>query len=996
MTVVAGGPGFGKTVLLAQAWDQNRQLPQGEDLWVGVEPGDDDGTLAAVVAAVVGVSSTGGQRPAASVVAEALWHRAPLEVCLLFDDVHRLGRGTAGGRWLDELVAALPANGHVVLAGRHRQPPIALSQLKAQGQVQWITEDDLRFADAELAELASDRGVRVEQLASSGGWPAMAELAATAGDKQWDYLWEAVLAPLPEHDRLVLAALCDIGGADDDLMAAVLGRDVRLIAALANVPMVERGADGWYVPHALWDTARASGLLGHRASSLRRRAAIHLCERQRFEAAWGLVREAKMWDLAPRVLRAAAIASDRHRVRDLGSWVAACPAEVAVSPAGRLAAAVAAEAAAPTDALMLLRAAAASCREIDDVEAELVAIAKLARLGWFRQDRSALGPELGLRVVELAAAGHARAQALAAFGRAVLADIAGDDEAVLSALADVETGALGPSWEVMAGWLYGMVQLGTGDTAAARGWVERLGPSDDPALRITLEGLRLRTLWAEGNVDEVLRDAPAAIEVVRRASIGSHLHLVLTNSSVLFAYAGDLAQAQRCLDEGTAAAPPHPSGQPPARTMLATAALQVARGDEDNATATLQAAIATHGLDRGVDRRGWRHLLALTYVLIPESRPHWQNASLSGYLVTVRQLAQAVVTARAGTNLERLSALQLPAHGAIRSALPVPLAVELAAGVHDLGRPEGAQLLEALGPTGRTAARALVATDNRLRRPTRALLASLPAPPPHTVRLAVLGPLRLQRLPDGQDISSPDLRRRRVLELLAFLVIRPTTTRGAIYAALWPDLPEHAATNNLSVTLNHLLGGIEPWRTPGEASYFLRLDRIHVRLVTDANLRTDIDEFHHELQEAHRHETDGAPSIALGHLLAAVDLYRGDLFADLTSPWIALDRERHRSRFLLAATRAAQLLTARGDDEHAERIAHRALDIDPLNEPAHTALVTAALHQGDHVAALEYLQRCLTALHDLGMQPSPATRQLRRRIQLLVLTAASGPASVST
>lgn len=1002
VTVVAAGPGFGKTVVLAEALAANRRRPQGEDLWVGVKPGDGSGVLADIVAAAVGVPSRRGDDASVPVVVDALWRRAPSEVCIFFDDVHRLGAGSVGARWLAELVAALPANAHVVLAGRGDGPPVALSRLAAQGRVLRVVEGDLRFTEVELAELAAGHGVEPAELEGSGGWPAMAELAAMASGRQWDFLWEAVLAPLPDRSRQVLATLCDIGGGDDDLVSAVLGTETRLEEELAGVPLVEHCADRWYVPHALWDAARDDGLLGTAPPTAPQRAAGRLRERGQFEASFGLVREAGLWDQAPDVLRAAALASDRQRVRQLGDWVDACPPEVAASPGGRLAAAVHAEAVAPADAVDLLRAAAAACHDVGDVEAELFAVARLARLGWLRQDRSALGPELGRRVLELAEAGHPRAEALAAFGRAVDADLAGDDDAVLAALADVKTSALAlePSWEALAGWLYGTVQLGTGDTDGPHELVEHLAAVDNPALRVLTEGLRLGTLWSRGRVDEVLRRAPGAIDLVRRAGIPAHVHLVLTSCSALFSYAGDPEQARRCLDEGSAALPPQPAGRGgvgrgagggagPARTMLATAALQVAEGDEDEATATLQAAIRLHGLDRGVDRRTWRQLLALSYVLVPGTRRHWDDAPLTGYLATTRQLARAVVTARTGTGTgpgpgpgagaASLAAFPVPDHGAVRSSLPVPFAVDLAVGLHRHGRPEGAELLDALGVAGRTAARALTTAEHHLRRPARALLATVPAPP-RPLRLAALGPLRLARLPDGVDLTTPDLRRRRVVELLAYLFTHPVTSRSAIQGALWPDHSEASARNNLGVTLNHLLRGLEPWRSPGEASYFVRIAGNPIRFVTDG-LHLDTDELNDHWEQARRHEDDGAPSVALDHLLLAVGLYRGDLFAEVDeTPWLALERERHRARFLQAATRAAQLLTARGDHEQAEDIAHRALRIDPRSEEAHTVLIAAALHQGDLAAADQLLERCLSGLHDLGIDPSPATLQLVRRL----------------
>lgn len=51
VTLLVGGPGLGKSTLVAQAVVENRMAPRGEDVWVGLEPHDnDDGALACAVA----------------------------------------------------------------------------------------------------------------------------------------------------------------------------------------------------------------------------------------------------------------------------------------------------------------------------------------------------------------------------------------------------------------------------------------------------------------------------------------------------------------------------------------------------------------------------------------------------------------------------------------------------------------------------------------------------------------------------------------------------------------------------------------------------------------------------------------------------------------------------------------------------------------------------------------------------------------------------------
>jgi DNA-binding SARP family transcriptional activator len=112
-----------------------------------------------------------------------------------------------------------------------------------------------------------------------------------------------------------------------------------------------------------------------------------------------------------------------------------------------------------------------------------------------------------------------------------------------------------------------------------------------------------------------------------------------------------------------------------------------------------------------------------------------------------------------------------------------------------------------------------------------------------------------------------------------------------------------------------------------------------------------------------------------------VALYRGELYADLAdADWITLDREHYRARFVHTATRAAHICVGRGTTDQAEDLAQRALDVDPWAEQAHAVLIAAALAHHHRSAAYRRLQICLRAFDEIGVEPSPTTRQLQRRI----------------
>jgi ATP/maltotriose-dependent transcriptional regulator MalT/DNA-binding SARP family transcriptional activator len=985
VTSLVGGAGLGKTTVLAQAIAENQLAPRGRDLWFGLEAHDADaGRLGQAVTAAL-ADEAGGEPSSTATpddVAGVVWQLSPVEICLTFDDAHLVPAGSPGATWLAELIDVLPANGHVVLASRS-DPSVPLSRLDAHGAVLRLREDALRFAPAELAEFAAHRGVDPDRLAETGGWPALAELSANV-DPQLSgvYMWEEVLEPLGDERRHVLAVLSDLGGGDDALVGAALGTPVELASALQGVPLIARSAPGWHVAHALWREAPGLHLEADVRADLRRRAVEHLVAADRFDEAFTLVEESGAWDLAPRVLRAACLASDRLVAGQLERWLGASPPDVRMSVPGWLARSLLAAYTTPAAAVDPLRQAIARCREADDVDAEMVAIAQLARIAWFSQDQDILG-EMVARVTELETTGHPGATALATVARAAIADLLGDDDGMLALLGSIEPSALDRAWELLVSFWAASVRLGLGETDPIHRIVERLHRDDDPALRGAGMAMRLSAWWAEGRVDTVVAGLPEMVAAMREAGVQINLYLALNGASLACSRTGDVATARRWYDESTGVAPSTPSGDLPMRSAVALAHLHLAEGLEKHAAVVLQSAVEAHGLDEGIDRDTWRQHIALGYILLPDTRPHWDGRALRGHLLTARQLAVAVVGVREGRAVAALRDLVLPAQGVVRSALDVRFAVELAVGLVEANRhADGRRLLGALGPPGRAALRDLASSGGRQSKYAKELLAAAPATPARHSYLAVLGPMTLRRdSPDGEPVAHPDLRRSRLRELLGFLVCNRETTRAAVGAAIWPDLDERAVANNLGVTLSRLQRVLEPWRPNGEPAYLLRHDGQALRLVTGTHLRIDVDAMEDHLGAASRAEADGIPSLALTHHLAVTETYRGDLLADLAeADWFSLDREHYRTRFVGAAVRAGQLLLGRGEPDEAEAVARGALAVDRWAEDAYGVLVGAALARHDHAGANRRMALCLETLHELGAAPSPSTRRLLLRL----------------
>jgi len=216
-----------------------------------------------------------------------------------------------------------------------------------------------------------------------------------------------------------------------------------------------------------------------------------------------------------------------------------------------------------------------------------------------------------------------------------------------------------------------------------------------------------------------------------------------------------------------------------------------------------------------------------------------------------------------------------------------------------------------------------------------AILLRLPEIPP--LKAWVLGRYRVET-PLGEVV--PKGRAREVLALL--LLGLP---REEIAFALWPDLSEEAALNNLYVWLARLKKLLEPWGVP---TYLLEEGL--------KGVECDL----YALEEALEKE-DAERVYAL---------YQEPLFPGLDHPLLDRKREEvfHRVRALFLKVREPRYL-------------ERLLELDPLDEEALLPLVEGCLARGQRARAQAHLERYRKRLwEELRERPSPGVEALLRRL----------------
>ncbi|NLH98515.1 MAG: tetratricopeptide repeat protein [Chthonomonadales bacterium] len=197
---------------------------------------------------------------------------------------------------------------------------------------------------------------------------------------------------------------------------------------------------------------------------------------------------------------------------------------------------------------------------------------------------------------------------------------------------------------------------------------------------------------------------------------------------------------------------------------------------------------------------------------------------------------------------------------------------------------------------------------------------------------------------------------RKTEELLALLAYRlgQQCSRSELTDMFWPDSEIEAGYTNLRGSLLSLRRQLEPPGVPA-GSVLVSHGRHAISLNPEA-ATCDVVDFRRLIKQRPTH----TPEQRMQRLLAAIELYKGELMPGHDEVWIEDIRRSLAEQFFEALREVSNMMAATGEIERAIEHAHRAVIQDPLREESHCELMRLYALAGrpeDAVRAYENMAR---------------------------------------
>jgi ABC-type transport system substrate-binding protein/DNA-binding SARP family transcriptional activator len=238
------------------------------------------------------------------------------------------------------------------------------------------------------------------------------------------------------------------------------------------------------------------------------------------------------------------------------------------------------------------------------------------------------------------------------------------------------------------------------------------------------------------------------------------------------------------------------------------------------------------------------------------------------------------------------------------------------------------------------------------------------------VRAGILGPLELHR--DGRMVPLGGPRQRALFALLA-VHANDVVSRDILIDGLWGERPPATARRSLESYVSRLRAVLGADRLERrEPGYILRLGPGEL----------DLAEFDHLVMEGREQLRDDDFSAAAATLARALACWRGTALADvLYEPFGAVESARLEERRLVALEDYNDARLGAGADAELVDELEPLVAEHPFRERLTAQLMLALYRAGRQTEALELYRTTRARFSDeLGLEPSPALRELERKI----------------
>lgn len=218
--------------------------------------------------------------------------------------------------------------------------------------------------------------------------------------------------------------------------------------------------------------------------------------------------------------------------------------------------------------------------------------------------------------------------------------------------------------------------------------------------------------------------------------------------------------------------------------------------------------------------------------------------------------------------------------------------------------------------------------------------------------------------------------------LFAYLVLKRERLvhRDVLCGEFWGDQSEAEARKALRTALWRIRTVVEPGKK--ERGMCVRAEGHHVGLARREGIWVDVWEFEDCLSPQRANGLFGVNDPEPERLERATHLFRGDFLEGYYTEWCEMSRERLRLAYLRALERLVALHHTRGEWLEAIMHGRQLLDVDPLREHIHRAVMSAHLAMGDRPSALRQFGTCVRVLRDeLNITPMEETYKLSERIR---------------